>query len=142
MSRSRTEPRAAQRPDSAVGTAAPAAVADAAGSTVVPAQGPVAVGGPVRDPQASVFASKADGGLGKPAQLTWSALKAAGREMAVEELCQAAGFAQRTVAKHLEGLAGHGLAVQGAGGGWAAAGVVQGLPEPRPGEPALVASVP
>ncbi|MFJ5635288.1 hypothetical protein ACIQF5_21960 [Streptomyces goshikiensis] len=95
-----------------------------------------------RDPQASVFASKADGGLGQPAQRTWSALKAAGREVAVEELCQAAGFAQRTVAKHLEGLAGHGLAVQGAGGGWAAAGVVAGLPEPRPGKLALSVSVP
>ncbi|MFD4243617.1 hypothetical protein ACFWP3_18770 [Streptomyces sp. NPDC058525] len=96
----------------------------------------------MHEPEASVFASKADGGLGQPAQRTWSALKAAGREIVVEELCQAAGFAQRTVAKHLEGLAGHGLAVQGAGGGWTAAGVVQGLPEPRPGDPALAASVP
>ncbi|MFJ9344332.1 hypothetical protein ACIRP0_34390 [Streptomyces sp. NPDC101733] len=45
---------------------------------------------------------------------------------------QAAGFAQRTVAKHLEGLAGHGLALQVADGGWVAVDVVQGLPEPHP----------
>ncbi|MFC6134640.1 hypothetical protein [Streptomyces spororaveus] len=90
-------------------------------------------------PEASVFASKADGGLGHHAQRTWEALRTAGaRESRVEELCEAVGFTQRTVAMHLEGLAAHGLAVQVAGG-WRAADAVQGLPAPRPGEPVLAA---
>ncbi|OEJ21697.1 hypothetical protein AR457_36255 [Streptomyces agglomeratus] len=89
-----------------------------------------------------VFASKADGGLGHPAQRTWSALRAAGaRESSVQELCDVVGFTQRTVLKHLEGLVGHGLAVQGAGGGWTATGPGRGLPDPRPGDPALAGSV-
>ncbi|MFE4304863.1 hypothetical protein ACFRR6_02105 [Streptomyces sp. NPDC056891] len=94
------------------------------------------------EPEVSVFVSKGDGGLGHTARRTWSALRAAGtRESGVEELCEAVGFTERTVVKHLEGLAAHGLAVQGAGGGWVASDAVQGLPEPRPGNPALARTV-
>ncbi|MFE2850226.1 hypothetical protein ACFXJO_03735 [Streptomyces lavendulae] len=64
------------------------------------------------------------------------------RESSVEELCKAVGFTQRTVIKHLEGLAAYGLAVRGTGGGWVAADTVQahmpkarGLPDPRHGVP-------
>ncbi|MFB7836235.1 hypothetical protein [Streptomyces sp. NPDC056056] len=125
-----------------MGTPAPGAVAEGHGSAVLPTQERASAPGPVPDVE-SIFASKADGGLGRTAQRTWKALRAAGaRESGVEELCAAVGFAQRTVAKHLEGLAGHGLALQGAGGGWVAVGGVQGLPEPRPADPALARSVP
>lgn len=55
----------------------------------------------------------------------------------MDDLCEAVGFTQRRVVKHLEGLTAHGLAIQKAGGSWVAADSVQGLPEPRPGNPAL-----
>ncbi|MEU9420195.1 hypothetical protein [Streptomyces sp. NPDC048272] len=126
-----------------MGTAAAGGVAERQGRAVLPAQERASASGPVPDVESLVFASRADGGLGRPAQRTWSALRAAGaRESGMEELCAAVGFAQRTVAKHLEGLAGHGLALQGAGGGWVAVGGVQRLPEPRPADPALARSAP
>lgn len=130
--------RAAQGAPSVAAAPAPASVGD---SLVLPSQGrPAAV--PVPEPGGSAFASKADGGLGHPARRTWSALRAAGtRESGVGELCEAVGFTERTVLKHLEGLAAHGLAVQGVGGGWVAADAVQGLPEPRPGNAALARTV-
>ncbi|MFG2622509.1 hypothetical protein ACGFXC_33325 [Streptomyces sp. NPDC048507] len=140
VGRSRTE-RGARSP--AVGAPAAEAVAEERGSAALPVQARASVGERVPGPEPSVFASKADGGLGRPARRTWSALRAAGaRESGVEELCAAVGFAQRTVAKHLEGLAGHGLAVQGTGGGWVAIGGVQGLPEPRPADPPPAGSAP
>ncbi|MFK0017416.1 hypothetical protein [Streptomyces sp. NPDC091027] len=87
-------------------------------------------------PQAPVFASKADGGLGQPAQRTWSALRAPGvREISVQDLCDAVGFTQRTVLKHLEGLAAHGLAALGPAGGWKAADPVRGLHDPLSRDP-------
>lgn len=135
--RSRTD-RAAQTSPSVAGKLDLGAVADGPGSAMFPSQGRAIGGGPAPELEASVFASKADGGLGHPAQRTWSALRTAGaRESGVEELCEAVGFTQRTVVKHLEGLAAHGLAIQRAGGGWVAADAVQGLPIPRPGDPAL-----
>ncbi|MFE9468585.1 hypothetical protein ACFYNW_34040 [Streptomyces virginiae] len=135
VGRSRTE-RAAQ--SAAAATPAPGAVSEGQGSAVLPAQERASISGPVPGRESSVFASKADGGLGQSAQRTWSALAAAeGRESGVEELCEAVGFTRRTVVQHLEGLAGHGLAARGADGGWVAVGAVPGVPEPRPEQTAL-----
>lgn len=137
VSRAGTD-RSAQRSG---GAPVPGAVADGQGSVMLPPHERAGAGGAGAEPERSVFVSRADGGLGYPAQRTWSALRAAGaRESGVEELCAVVGFTQRTVLKHLEGLAAHGLAVQGAGGGWAAAGAARGLPDPRPGTPALAGS--
>ncbi|WP_412075674.1 hypothetical protein ACLF6K_07195 [Streptomyces xanthophaeus] len=59
----------------------------------------------------------------------------------VDELCEAVGYTQRTIVKHLEGLAGYGMAAQGAGGKWAATSKSQrdvaregGLPDARAGD--------
>lgn len=125
--------RAAQR---SAGGPAPAAVGQ--GSVALPPQGvgACATGDPVPGPQASAFASKADGGLGQPAQRTWSALRAPGvREISVQDLCDAVGFTPRTVLKHLKGLAAHGLAAQGPAGGWQAADPVRSLHDPLSRDP-------
>ncbi|MEU8779541.1 hypothetical protein [Streptomyces sp. NPDC048606] len=141
MGRSRFEPRTALTPAAEAAASAPAAVESGAGNAPapLPLQGAVAVDGPALPAQASVFAGKADGGLGRPAERTWSALKAAGREIAMEELCQATGFAPRTTARHLQGLARHGLAVHGEHGDWVGVGLGEGVPQPRPENPAPVA---
>ncbi|MFF9502355.1 hypothetical protein [Streptomyces sp. NPDC014656] len=110
-------PRPVSRPGVGLsGQLPPQAVGGAGDAVVLPRQGDAASGW-----EASLFARRAEGGLGHPAQRTWNALKSArARESRVEELCEAVGFTPRTVARHLEGLAAHGLAVQEAGGGWSA----------------------
>ncbi|MER7760318.1 hypothetical protein [Streptomyces sp. NPDC097619] len=83
---------------------------------------------------AAAFAPAREGGLGQQAERTWSALEAAvpgsgsGNDPAtdatgvsVDDLCATVGFTARTVAKHLSGLADHGLALRLADGTWTAA---------------------
>ncbi len=111
----------------------------------VSSQGRRTAGGTLDESTESVFSSQAEGGLGHPAQRTWSGLWAAGgQECSVEELCKVVGFTPRTIVKHLEGLAAHGLAARGAGGGWIAAELPQpyppqerALPDPRTGSRGL-----
>ncbi|MBO8186199.1 hypothetical protein [Streptomyces spirodelae] len=104
-------PRPAPAPETSHGTAptqtpapqanAPQAAAEAAGTRT-----PQAVGELFRTPVR-------DGGLGQSAGRTWERVREAGaRGTTVEELAAAVGYQERTVLKHLQGLAEHGLAEQ------------------------------
>ncbi|UNZ16466.1 hypothetical protein [Streptomyces sp. 891-h] len=101
-------PRPAPAPETSHQTApqttapqANAPQADAAG-----ARTPEAVGELFRTPVR-------DGGLGQSAGRTWERVREAGaRGATVEELAAAVGYQERTVLKHLQGLAEHGLAEQ------------------------------
>ncbi|MFE9330134.1 hypothetical protein [Streptomyces sp. NPDC006925] len=60
-----------------------------------------------------------DGGLGQSAGRTWDRVRAAGASgTTVEELSASVGYQERTVLKHLLGLAEHGLAEQHGPGRW------------------------
>lgn len=60
-----------------------------------------------------------DGGLGQSAGRTWERVRAAGAAgTAVEELAAEVGYQERTVLKHLLGLAAHGLVEQYGPGRW------------------------
>ncbi|WP_209243739.1 hypothetical protein [Streptomyces oryzae] len=60
-----------------------------------------------------------DGGLGQSAGRTWERVRTAGASGAtVEELSVGVGYQERTVLKHLQGLAEHGLVEQSDTGHW------------------------
>lgn len=58
--------------------------------------------------------------LGRHTARTYVHLAEAGPHT-VQELCEAVGYTPRTVTRHLEDLAGHGLATRAPDGRWAAA---------------------
>ncbi|MBQ1120777.1 hypothetical protein, partial [Streptomyces sp. B15] len=81
-------------------------------STAAPESAPAAVSTP--EAVSELFRTPArDGGLGQSAGRTWERVRAAGAAgTAVEELAAEVGYQERTVLKHLLGLAAHGLVEQ------------------------------
>ncbi|MET9859337.1 helix-turn-helix transcriptional regulator [Streptomyces smyrnaeus] len=102
-------PRPAPAPAPETGTAPPTAAPESAPDAV---STPEAVGELFRTPAR-------DGGLGQSAGRTWERVRAAGAAgTAVEELAAEVGYQERTVLKHLLGLAAHGLVEQYGPGRW------------------------
>ncbi|MBQ0862514.1 helix-turn-helix transcriptional regulator [Streptomyces sp. RK75] len=87
-------------------------------STAAPESAPAAVSTP--EAVSELFRTPArDGGLGQSAGRTWERVRAAGAAgTAVEELAAEVGYQERTVLKHLLGLAAHGLVEQYGPGRW------------------------
>ncbi|MEU7315845.1 helix-turn-helix transcriptional regulator [Streptomyces sp. NPDC007083] len=87
-----------------------------------PEQGPESAPQPAAGSEAAeeLFRTPArDGGLGQSAGRTWERVRAAGASgTTVEELSASVGYQERTVLKHLLGLAEHGLAEQHGPGRW------------------------
>ncbi|MFF8494357.1 hypothetical protein ACF06O_26335 [Streptomyces albidoflavus] len=106
------------------GPAAPTATArqaparPASGTTTAPpparppaAEAPRTGSAPLPEVPAEVFAPVGAGGLGRTAERSWRHLAAAGAQgAALDEVSAAAGYQPATVTRHLEGLAGRGLA--------------------------------
>ncbi|MFE0759877.1 hypothetical protein [Streptomyces smyrnaeus] len=86
--------------------------------TAAPESAPAAVSTP--EAVSELFRTPArDGGLGQSAGRTWERVRAAGAAgTAVEELAAEVGYQERTVLKHLLGLAAHGLVEQYGPGRW------------------------
>ncbi|MGY1439179.1 hypothetical protein [Streptomyces reniochalinae] len=102
------EPAAEPGPD-------PVGVAPSAPTTVpAPAHAPASLGVLFRTPAR-------DGGLGQSAARTWQEVTEAGTDgLTVEELSARVGYQSRTIAKHLLGLAEHGVVEQHAPDRWRA----------------------
>ncbi|WP_432070955.1 hypothetical protein [Streptomyces sp. AA1529] len=133
----RTEAPAARPVPAPGGT--PHSTSEAASRTG-PGQGPQRAPRPASGSEAAdeLFRTPArDGGLGQSAGRTWDRVRAAGASgTTVEELSASVGYQERTVLKHLLGLAEHGLAEQHGPGRWRP--VCEGDTEPgdeRPGVP-------
>ncbi|WP_431981218.1 helix-turn-helix domain-containing protein [Streptomyces qinglanensis] len=110
----------ARRPVPAPG-GTPRGTPEAAPKTT-PDQAPESAPQPAPGPGAAdeLFRTPArDGGLGQSAGRTWDRVRAAGASgTTVEELSASVGYQERTVLKHLLGLAEHGLAEQHGPGRW------------------------
>ncbi|RCG18599.1 hypothetical protein DTL70_25925 [Streptomyces diacarni] len=98
---------------------APAADSDPMGAAP---SAPAAVPAPGHAPESLgvLFRTPArDGGLGQSAARTWQEVKEAGADgVTVEELSARVGYQSRTIAKHLLGLAEHGVVEQHAPDRW------------------------
>ncbi|MFE0874036.1 hypothetical protein ACFW4X_03965 [Streptomyces smyrnaeus] len=112
-------PRPAPAPAPAPKTEAKSGTGTGTGtSTAAPESAPAAVSTP--EAVSELFRTPArDGGLGQSAGRTWERVRAAGAAgTAVEELAAEVGYQERTVLKHLLGLAAHGLVEQYGPGRW------------------------
>ncbi|MGP3986176.1 hypothetical protein [Streptomyces sp. 3N207] len=108
-------PRPAPAPESAPAPAPETAPvptsASAPESAAASAPGSAAESAPTTEAVSELFRTPArDGGLGQSAGRTWDRVRAAGASgRTVEELSASVGYQERTVLKHLQGLAEHGL---------------------------------
>lgn len=106
---STSAPVAASVPDPAP---APDAVPAPAASVPAPTRPPESLGALFRTPAR-------EGGLGQSAARTWEEVRHAGSAgVTVEELAARVGYQSRTIAKHLLGLAEHGVVEQHAPDRW------------------------